>query len=224
MKIISQMQHIKESGMDFDPRLANRFMRCLKEAVLAGVWKGLCPEWFVDDKSRPVQQPSDAVLKEFIPAETNTPFDAMFEMVFSNGKRNKVRLHEQNLYGSFYSNKEIYSIAKPPTCIILDVVLAKGRPESIVESYYSAMRFQQQTGGQSNDILARRTKLSWCLPSLKLCDNIIAESVKLYHKGDDQFKRHRSNIFASDRAQDYDVSKVVDRVDSDMGRCPFLAK
>jgi hypothetical protein len=199
-------------------------MRCLKEAVLAGVWKGLCPEWFVDDKSRPVQQPSDAVLKDFIPAETNTPFDVMFEMVFSNGKRNKVRLHEQNLYGSFYSNKEIYSIAKPPTCIILDVVLAKGGPESIVESYYSAMRFQQQTGGQSNDILARRTKLSWCLPSLKLCDNIIAESVKLYHKGDDQFKRHRSNIFASDRAQDYDVSKVVDRVDSDMGRCPFLAK
>ncbi|CAB3979115.1 Hypothetical predicted protein, partial [Paramuricea clavata] len=53
MKIISQMQHIKESGMDFDPRLANRFMRCLKEAVLAGVWKGLCPEWFVDDKNRP---------------------------------------------------------------------------------------------------------------------------------------------------------------------------
>jgi hypothetical protein len=58
----------------------------------------------------------------------------------------------------------------------------------------------------------------------KQCDEIIAESIKLYHKGDDQFRQHRTNIFLSNRAQDYDISKIVDRVDSDVGRCPFLAK
>lgn len=224
MNVISKMQHIKESGLDFDSRLASRYMRYLKEAVSAGVWRGFCPEWFVDDNNKPVPQPSDAVLTEFTPAESKTAFDAMFEMVFSDGKRSKVRLHEQSVYNSFYSNKEIYHIAKPPTCIILDIILAKGGPEAIVESFYSTMRSQQQSGGQSNDTLVRRTKLSWCLPSLKQCDDIIAESIKLYHKGDKQFKGHRGNEFFSERAKDYNVSKVVDRVDSETGRCPFLAK
>lgn len=59
---------------------------------------GLCPEWFVDDKNKPMPQPSDAVLTQFIPSESKIPFDAMFEMEFSNGIRSKVRLHELSVY------------------------------------------------------------------------------------------------------------------------------
>lgn len=218
------MQHIKDSGIDFDPRLANRYMRGIKEAVSAGVWEGICPEWFVDEKNNPIPQCNDSVLVEFNSAESSKLFDAMFEMVFSNGKKINARLHEGSVYKSFYSKKDIYTIAKPPACIILDVVLAKGGPESIVESYYSTMRHQQQPGGQSDEILTQRTKLSWCLPSLRKCEDIIDESVKLYHKGDKNIRAHRSNIFYSDRARSYNVSKVVDRVDTDLGRCPFLAE
>ncbi len=204
-------QHIKESGLDFDLKLANRHMHCLTKAIYAGIWGGLCPEWFVDDKNKPLQR-HEGVLLEVVPvsSKSSQPFNAMFEMRFSNGSKSNVHLHKQSVCKSFYSNEEIYSIAKQPTCVIHDIVLAKGGPESIVESYYSAMRYQQQTGGQADETLTQRTKLSWCLPSLKECDAIIAESVKLYHKGDGQFRANRSKFF-SERAHNYNVSKVVDR-------------
>ena len=87
----------------------------------------------------------------------------------------------------------------------------------------NSMRAQQQSGGQANDNLARRTKINWCLPSLKHCEGIIQESVQTYFQGDDEIKAHRRNAFVSTRANEYFVSKVVDRVDSELGRCPFLA-
>ena len=141
-------------------------------------------------------------------------------MKFDNGKTFDVRLNEQNVYKSFYVNEEIYSIAKPPSCAIIDIVLSKGGPEAIAESYYSAMRAQQQSGWQSNETLARRTKLSWCLPSLKKCNSIIDESVQLYLQGDGELRPHRQRAFFSEK---YCVSKVVDRIDSDLGRCPFFS-
>ena len=33
----SKMGHIEQSAMDFDPRLAHRYMGCIKEAVMAGI-------------------------------------------------------------------------------------------------------------------------------------------------------------------------------------------
>jgi hypothetical protein len=67
----------------------------------------------------------------------------------------KVRLSEKCVYKSFYSNKVLYDIAQPPSCALLDIVLAKGGPEAIAESFYNTMRNQQQSGGQSYDTLAR---------------------------------------------------------------------
>ena len=93
-------------------------MHCLKKAIYAGIWGGLCPEWFVDDKNKPLQR-HEGVLLEFVPvsSESSQPFDAMFEMRFSNGSKSKVHLHKQSVCKSSYSNEEIYSIAKPPTCV-----------------------------------------------------------------------------------------------------------
>ncbi len=174
--------------------------------------------------NQPLKQ-RDATLVELISTESEAVslFDAAFIMRFSDGAVETVRLHDQSFYSSFYNNKEIYSIAKPPTCILLDIILAKGGPEAKAESYYSTMRAQQQTGGQSNDTLAQRTKLSWCLPTLKDCGDVIAESVRTYQKGDEKIRPHRKNTFFSSRAKNYNVSKVIDRVDSTVGHCPFLA-
>ena len=218
---ISKMHHIQKSGLNFDSRLAHRYMSCIKEAVKVGIWNTICSQWFMlkDDISLNVQ---DLKLVSFLPVESEE-MESHFNMKFEDGREFVVRLHEQNFYRSFYADPEIYTIAKPPSCVILDIILAKGGPEAIVESYYATMRSQQQVGGQLNETLTRRTKLIWCLPSLKLCEAIIRESVKLYVEGDDVVGRYRSNIFTSSRAKEYSVSKVVDRVDSFLGHCPFLA-
>jgi len=113
----------------------------------------------------------------------------------------------------FTLRRTFNSIAQPQSGGILD----------IVESYYSCMRAQQQSGGQSNETLSRRTKLNWCLPSLKKCDDIINESVSLCLKGDDVICSHGRNAFFSGYEKHYSFSKVVDRVDSYSGRCRFLA-
>eukprot|EP00112_Aurelia_sp_Birch-Aquarium-sp1_P002639 Seg12942.1 transcript_id=Seg12942.1/GoldUCD/mRNA.D3Y31 product="hypothetical protein" protein_id=Seg12942.1/GoldUCD/D3Y31 len=216
------MQHIEECGLDFDPRLAHRYMLSLKEAVAAGISEGLCPEWFIDVKTNMAIKLGDVQIVEFSPSQTTSVYESMFAVKLSDGSEVKVRLHEQSVYALFYSNERIYSIAKPPSCILLDVVLSKGGPEAIAESYYSTMRAQQKSGGQSDENLGRRTKLSWCLPSLKSCDDIIGESVKIYLKGDENIRAHRQTTFFSGRAKKYEVSKVVDRVNAETGGCPFL--
>ena len=81
------------------------------------------------------------------------PLDAVFKMKFASGKEYNVRLHEQNVSSSFYFQEDIFSIPQPESC----AVLAKGGPEANAESYYSCMRVQQQSGGQSNETLSRRT-------------------------------------------------------------------
>ena len=151
----SKMLHTKQSGMDFDPRLAHRYTSRIKEAVIimAGIWTLLCPEWFIlqGEDSIPLHpQDSKLVLFESINFDC---LDALFKMKFANGKEFDVHLHAQNVFKSFYANEEIYSIAKPPSCAIIDIVLSKGGLEAIAESYYSAMRAQQQSGGQSNETL-----------------------------------------------------------------------
>lgn len=123
------------------------------------------------------------------------------------------------MYKSFYLCDKICTIAGPPSCAIIDIVLAKGGPEAIAESYCSAMRAQQQSAGQANEAMLRRTKVNWCLTSLKKCNSIIIESMRLYLEGDDKLRPHRQRAFFSER---YCVSKVVDIIDCDLGCCPFL--
>ena len=214
------MHHNRQYTINFDPRLATRYMTCIKEGVGDGIWNGICPQWFMLESNNRLNA-NGANLVTFMPVE-NEEMDHYFTMKCDDGKEYTVRLHEQNVYQSSYADPEIYSIAKPPSYALLDIVLAKGGPEAIAESFYATMRSQQQGGGQLNETLTRRAKLMWCLPSLKLCDEIIRESVSLYQKGDDVIGRHRSNNFVSGRAKEYDVSKVVDCVDSVLGHCSFL--
>ena len=134
-------------------------------------------------------KPLDASLVLFEPVPSNT-LDAVFKMKFASGKEYNVRLHKQNVFSSFYFQEDIYSILQPESCAVLDIVLAKGGPEANVESHYSCMRAQQQSRGQSNETLSRRTKLNWCLPSLEKCDDIIHESVNLCLRGDDVIRSH----------------------------------
>ena len=114
------------------------------------------------------------------------------------------------------------SIAKPESCILTDIALAKGGPEAIAECFYVSVRCQKQAGGQTNENLVRRTKVNWCLPSLVNCESIISEAASIYHKGDEKIPPHLANTFFTDREKKYKTSKVIDRVESEKGRCPFL--
>lgn len=156
--VVSKMAHIIKSGMDFDPRLAFRFMEKIKKAVKIGMWDGLCLDWFVLAEGT-TALPMNTKPTSFELVETET-LDALFKLRFASGKEFTVRLPEQRFYRSFYSNKDIYNVATPSSCALLDIVLSKGGPEAIAESFYNSMRAQQQSGGQSNENLARRTKLN----------------------------------------------------------------
>ena len=193
----------------------------IKDAIGFGIWEGHCNNWFRDKVNKPIE--NDWHINSFHKDDSEFSFEAIFILEFSNGKSGRYHLHEQSVYASFYAQKEVYTFAGPQTCSIIDFVLSKGGPEAIAESYYSTMRSQQQAGGQCNETLERRTKLSWCLPSLKHCQHLINQVTHTYLAGDDKIKGHRINTFFSGRANAYDVSKVIDCVDAELGRCPFLA-
>ena len=86
LAVASKMPGIRASGMDFDPKLGHRYMARIKDAVMAGIWETLCPEWFVsqDKHATPLQsQDSDLVLFQSVSSDT---LDALFRLKFANGK------------------------------------------------------------------------------------------------------------------------------------------
>ena len=86
LKVASKLKHIQKSGMDFDPRLAFRYMTRLKKAVKAGIWDGLCPDWFIlTDKDTPMKS-QDVQLVSFEPAPSDT-LETFFTTKFANGQQ-----------------------------------------------------------------------------------------------------------------------------------------
>jgi len=57
LTVASNIKHIQKSGMDLDPRLAFCYMSRIKEAVKAGIWKSLCPSWFMVQGSDDIEIP-----------------------------------------------------------------------------------------------------------------------------------------------------------------------
>ena len=47
LKALNKYQHIKDSGMDFDPKLSHRYMLSIKDAI----YENHCESWFFDDKN-----------------------------------------------------------------------------------------------------------------------------------------------------------------------------
>jgi hypothetical protein len=126
LAVVSKMPHIIKSGMDFDPRLAFRFMEKIKKAVKIGIWDGLCLDWFALAEGT-TSLPMNIKLTSLQLVETTT-LDTFFKLRFVSGKEFTVCLQEQQFYRSFYSNKDVYNVATPSSCALLDIVLAKGGP------------------------------------------------------------------------------------------------
>jgi len=225
LSTVVTMEHIKSSTFNFDPRMTHKYIGRLKDAVNAGIWMGYGSAWFVESDNKSVFFLNEnSTIKELkIDHDKHDDLDAYFVICLSNGSQLKVKLSKSSFYSSIYSDERIYNIAKPEACIMLDIALSKGGPD-IAESFYNSMRNQLQQGGQSNTNLLQRAKVNWCLPSIKNCSGIVSEVVKIYNSGDANIQPHRPNLLFSNRAKKHNVSKVIDRLDSGEGRCPFLSQ
>ena len=79
------MTHIAESGFDFDPRLAHRYMRQVKDAVYFGIWNSFRCEWFNFSYSGSFK---DTVLIEFSEKKLHKPHnDCLGEEIRFNSDR-----------------------------------------------------------------------------------------------------------------------------------------
>eukprot|EP00794_Sanderia_malayensis_P018565 gene18565-20427_t len=116
---------------------------------------------------------------------------------------------------------------KQEACLALDVALASGGCEAIVEGFYSVVKAHTMSGGQSNKVLMERSVVDWSLPHPISCPKTIAKIGQLYTNGSKSLgiSKHRVPVFFDEReraARKYKVSKVVDRITSNIPRCPFL--
>nr|XP_039253066.1 uncharacterized protein LOC120330255 [Styela clava] len=123
----------------------------------------------------------------------------------------------QRFHESLYCNDLLYSAIGSEFCIAMDIGINLGGSEAVVESFYSVMKTHQQSGGQSNETLARRTIVDWQFPMPAQCPHTIREVAKLYLDGDQErdLAKHRLPVFMDSRgrAKQYrSSSKVLDRV------------
>ena len=106
--------------------------------------------------------------------------------------------------------------------LVIDVALAKGGSEAVVESYYSAVKSQQQAGGQTSENLSLRAKLDWSLSNILHSETMVNEVSELYIQGckDKRLKKHVVSVLAD--GNQYRYSKVLDRIEKSHARLPFL--
>ena len=130
---------------------------------------------------------STRTLQTFTLLPNPSALDAQFSMTFSGSdKKYQVEIDESAIIRSIYTDEDVFNMLGKELCLIINIALAKGGPEAVVESYYSVVKSQQQPGGQSNQNLSLRAKLDWCLPNILHvlpCDTMVKEVSKLYIQG-----------------------------------------
>ena len=90
---------------------------------------------------------------------------------------------EENIYRQMYNNQKIYNALWLDMSITVDVALAKGGTEAIVESFYSTMKAQLTHGGQDSKTLALRLKLKWSLTPILQAERLVSKTAKVYISG-----------------------------------------
>lgn len=227
---------IQDGTLEMEPALSHVIYRKLKQTLKYLLWerKDVILHWFQlvtkknDLKPLAPEIPSKtSVLQSFAlsvpdPSLPST-LDVRFKMIFSGDEKEYVvHLNESAIYKSIYNDEEVYTKLGKEICLLIDIALAKGGPESVVESYYSVMKSQQQLGGQNNENLSLRAKLDWSLPNILQSERMIKEVANLYVHGDTGkgLKRHTIPVICDKNP--YRRSKVLDRLEKTKARLPFL--
>ena len=204
---------------------------CLKNTVKKMVWENLgnvAQKMFVTEKGEFVVEFDRSQLVHMSVVETHS-LKKYFQLNFSSGVSVIAHLNEEFIISTFYTNVEIYQSLGQDACIVLDVALASSGCEAIVEGFYSVVKAQAQSGGQSNKVLTERAVVDWVFPNPLGYPSTILKISELFTKGCKRLgvRKHRPSIFFDARqraAGKYNVSKVVDRHMAEKPRCPFLIK
>eukprot|EP00794_Sanderia_malayensis_P013290 gene13289-biopygen10600 len=235
VKYICTLEHIKEAieagEIDIDYKLSHVLHRRFKQALKHFLWekKDVIIHWFTlpRKKCQPLseQVPDSAgKVNDFQLISDDTSFEKLFCIKFEGVENGFiVKIDESAVYNSMYLNEELYTMIGREMSLIFDVALGKGGPESVVESYYSVMKSQQHSGGQSNDTVSLRTKLDWSLPNVMQADKMVKEVAAIYIKGDSSkgLKMHRLPVIG-DHKSVIAKSKVVQKLQAAQSRLPFL--
>ena len=124
-----------------------------------------------------------------------------------------------------YIDPEVYVHLGKEVCIALDIVLAAGGCEAIVEGFYSVVGAHKKNDGQGNATLIQRSIVDWYILSPISCPRTMREISHLYLNGDESFglKKHRNpNFFDPRQRTNYVVGNVVVRLANEKRRCPHV--
>ena len=142
----------------FDPALAATVFRKFKMALRRFLWKedsDQLLDWF----NLPEKDAYECLEKLEIVSDNckSFCFANCYAVTVKNVQKPFITsLNEEEVFRSIYTNTQLYEDIGLEGCISVDVALAKGGTESIVESYYSVMDSQKMSGGQKNETLGLR--------------------------------------------------------------------
>ena len=151
---ICSLPHIKELALieelSFDPAFANIIFHKMKQALKLFLWKDSgehLMKWFS------LTLPSPARMMKLQKVDQSTDTSVTLE---GSSRPTKVMLNEIEVYRSIYTDETLFNSIGHEGRIAIDIALAKGGSEAVVESYYSVMKSQKKFGPQSNTTLALR--------------------------------------------------------------------
>ena len=124
-------------------------LKNLKTTILSIVWHGLggCAyEIFRHEDGEKIEEFQVSQLKK-ISVVQDCSIDKWFWLEFFSGTEVKGRICEVSLVESFYNNDVISESLGQEMCIALDVALASGGCEAVVEGFYSIVKAHKQYVG-----------------------------------------------------------------------------
>lgn len=174
---VCSLPHIKrlskEEGYEeslFQPALAHTVFYKFKTALKQYLWREDPVEHLVSWFNLPPNEIYACLEKFEIAKDTTTDFS--FKTAFCLNTKNSTKpiiasLDEDAVLKSVFTDETLYNAIGLEACACLDIALAKGGTEAIVESYYSVMKSQTMSGGQHNDTLGLRydnyTRVFFCV-------------------------------------------------------------
>lgn len=159
---VCSLPHVKQLAEEEDAFLDSAFASTvfhqIKQALKSYLWRDASEhllKWFSIPAS------SVAPLKKLQvvdpSTETSTSLGNTFQLALEGRKQPlKAKLNEAEVFRSIYTDETLFTSIGIEGCIAIDIALAKGGTEAVVESYYSVMKSQKKFGSQSNETLALR--------------------------------------------------------------------
>lgn len=221
----------EDHGLDLLPHDSLTILKNFKTTLKKIFWEsmGNCTDtMFADHEGKSILEFKQSNLTALSAIDEDS-LDKWFELRFTSGAVVKARLCEDHVIAAFYNNECIYGSLGKELCIALDIALAAGGCEAVVEGFYSVIGAHKKNGGQSNDVLVKRAIVDWSLPNPLSCPKTMQEIGRLYTEGDKKLgiAKHRLPIFSDSKgraAMKYDISKVVDRLSTELPKCPHVIK